>query len=131
MHILLFFFFLMIRRPPRSTLFPYTTLFRSTPLCDSNGSQGIDNLIRAQQQRRAWRPSGSSACRDEPSGDGEFWAIVIRVLPEFEELRVPRQSRRRVAEGLRGARDPVDRHRPAWGTLQSLSEVLCGLGGAF
>src|SRR3712207_9513297 len=27
--VLLFFFFLMIRRPPRSTLFPYTTLFRS------------------------------------------------------------------------------------------------------
>src|SRR2546430_4395052 len=26
-----FFFFLMIRRPPRSTLFPYTTLFRSEP----------------------------------------------------------------------------------------------------
>src|SRR2546430_12782257 len=38
------FFFLMIRRPPRSTLFPYTTLFRSIPaathrpwarICDS------------------------------------------------------------------------------------------------
>src|SRR5215204_7226346 len=28
----LFFFFLMIRRPPRSTLFPYTTLFRSGPV---------------------------------------------------------------------------------------------------
>src|SRR6266705_7011610 len=27
-----FFFFLMIRRPPRSTLFPYTTLFRSHEL---------------------------------------------------------------------------------------------------
>src|SRR2546430_12453881 len=27
-----FFFFLMIRRPPRSTLFPYTTLFRSTAI---------------------------------------------------------------------------------------------------
>src|SRR6266853_3306983 len=27
----IFFFFLMIRRPPRSTLFPYTTLFRSPP----------------------------------------------------------------------------------------------------
>src|SRR2546429_5150961 len=26
------FFFLMIRRPPRSTLFPYTTLFRSSPI---------------------------------------------------------------------------------------------------
>src|SRR4051795_13774665 len=29
---LAFCFFLMIRRPPRSTLFPYTTLFRSLPL---------------------------------------------------------------------------------------------------
>src|SRR5258707_2496824 len=29
-HDLLLFFFLMIRRPPRSTLFPYTTLFRSS-----------------------------------------------------------------------------------------------------
>src|SRR5690242_21429279 len=29
LHTLLYFFFLMIRRPPRSTLFPYTTLFRS------------------------------------------------------------------------------------------------------
>src|SRR5205085_11698200 len=28
-HTLVLFFFLMIRRPPRSTLFPYTTLFRS------------------------------------------------------------------------------------------------------
>src|SRR5690348_18385829 len=29
--VLFFVFFLMIRRPPRSTLFPYTTLFRSHP----------------------------------------------------------------------------------------------------
>src|SRR5258708_37121530 len=29
---LIAFFFLMIRRPPRSTLFPYTTLFRSWPV---------------------------------------------------------------------------------------------------
>ena len=34
-----FFFFLMIRRPPRSTLFPYTTLFRSPVL-------GSENLTR-------------------------------------------------------------------------------------
>src|SRR3712207_9440638 len=32
------FFFLMIRRPPRSTLFPYTTLFRST----GHGAQGSE-----------------------------------------------------------------------------------------
>src|SRR5256885_10871191 len=32
-----FFFFLMIRRPPRSTLFPYTTLFRSARCSSSTG----------------------------------------------------------------------------------------------
>src|SRR2546422_130546 len=36
----LFFFFLMIRRPPRSTLFPYTTLFRSLDV-------GFDEFDRA------------------------------------------------------------------------------------
>src|SRR5256885_6838593 len=35
---MLFFFFLMIRRPPRSTLFPYTTLFRSH--AQHSGRQG-------------------------------------------------------------------------------------------
>src|SRR5579859_8227969 len=34
------FFFLMIRRPPRSTLFPYTTLFRSTSLAGRGGPRG-------------------------------------------------------------------------------------------
>src|SRR2546427_9870472 len=33
-----FFFFLMIRRPPRSTLFPYTTLFRSPTRTDVGAS---------------------------------------------------------------------------------------------
>src|SRR6266849_8496208 len=33
----LLFFFLMIRRPPRSTLFPYTTLFRSRPRAELVG----------------------------------------------------------------------------------------------
>src|SRR3712207_9557320 len=35
LHYHVFFFFLMIRRPPRSTLFPYTTLFRSA--CSREG----------------------------------------------------------------------------------------------
>src|SRR5207302_10514139 len=33
-NLFLFFFFLMIRPPPRSTLFPYTTLFRSRPVLE-------------------------------------------------------------------------------------------------
>src|SRR2546430_16349939 len=38
----LFFFFLMIRRPPRSTLFPYTTLFRSR--AGKHREQGVVGL---------------------------------------------------------------------------------------
>src|SRR2546426_8349134 len=34
-------FFLMIRRPPRSTLFPYTTLFRSIPVPASDTDRGL------------------------------------------------------------------------------------------
>src|SRR2546430_11663057 len=40
----LFFFFLMIRRPPRSTLFPYTTLFRS----DDVSTVALDQLDEPQ-----------------------------------------------------------------------------------
>src|SRR2546430_15600916 len=40
----LFFFFLMIRRPPRSTLFPYTTLFRSRTVVDFSPGVGPDGI---------------------------------------------------------------------------------------
>src|SRR3712207_7304903 len=46
------FFFLMIRRPPRSTLFPYTTLFRSS--------------VRAMERRCRSPPESFSPC--SPSG---------------------------------------------------------------
>src|SRR2546430_16798170 len=42
----LFFFFLMIRRPPRSTLFPYTTLFRSGDTLHG-GAQEVPTRERA------------------------------------------------------------------------------------
>ena len=35
----------MIRRPPRSTLFPYTTLFRSVTVLDSNGCVVTDSVV--------------------------------------------------------------------------------------
>src|SRR2546430_9307416 len=41
------FFFLMIRRPPRSTLFPYTTLFRSRALGERGAMEDIPRLARA------------------------------------------------------------------------------------
>src|SRR5438876_7031881 len=45
---ILFFFFLMIRRPPRSTLFPYTTLFRSEDLGTLAGDNSFGFAIDAQ-----------------------------------------------------------------------------------
>src|SRR2546422_4592779 len=45
----LFFFFLMIRRPPRSTLFPYTTLFRSA----NRGSSSARNPSSVRRSRLA------------------------------------------------------------------------------
>src|SRR2546427_7001150 len=47
------FFFLMIRRPPRSTLFPYTTLFRSRGR--TGGRRGCTR--RAAPQARPRRPA--------------------------------------------------------------------------
>src|SRR2546430_7965140 len=49
------FFFLMIRRPPRSTLFPYTTLFRSLPvlrcrLRDDASSTGPPGAVRCERR---------------------------------------------------------------------------------
>src|SRR3712207_2959780 len=44
----------MIRRPPRSTLFPYTTLFRSMPLMTDNGTfviNGTERVIVSQMHR--------------------------------------------------------------------------------
>src|SRR5256884_1861474 len=45
---ILLFFFLMIRRPPRSTLFPYTTLFRSV---QADGEGDALRLHRSQDGR--------------------------------------------------------------------------------
>src|SRR2546430_12663457 len=62
----LFFFFLMIRRPPRSTLFPYTTLFRSirtfgglqvlvngSPLADTDWPAAARRLLELLLSRRS------------------------------------------------------------------------------
>src|SRR5687767_15344448 len=59
---------MMIRRPPRSTLFPYTTLFRSlrdTDLCSNVSSRFVRTLFGRRPARKA--PSfclGSTAVRN-------------------------------------------------------------------
>src|SRR5215813_864529 len=75
----LFFFFLMIRRPPRSTLFPYTTLFRSrsAPAVRNVlvGSATIEQAVttptlRADSARYA--AIGHDALPDQLNGDDDL-----------------------------------------------------------
>src|SRR5438876_9978906 len=55
-HVCVVFFFLMIRRPPRSTLFPYTTLFRSRK--PPRPPPGTPQQPRAKRLRPSRRPTG-------------------------------------------------------------------------
>src|SRR5476651_2755393 len=56
-----FFFFLMIRRPPRSTLFPYTTLFRSRYRCTSFTPRRVQQIVQRYRDRKSTRLNSSHA----------------------------------------------------------------------
>src|SRR5260370_31912563 len=58
-----FFFFLMIRRPPRSTLFPYTTLFRSPRRHRREG--GSWTPVPRERARNGAAPVGALDSRSE------------------------------------------------------------------
>src|SRR3712207_8073905 len=94
------FFFLMIRRPPRSTLFPYTTLFRS----------GDGEVLK---QRAA---VGASAARHRRVG--------LRVAEHRERLRVRRD--RPEALAVRGVLGRL-RSEEHTSELQSRQYLVCRL----
>src|SRR5947207_14803550 len=58
------FFFLLIRRPPRSTLFPYTTLFRSR-VADGGAPVGEDLVQLVGVGRGELRPDREEIARSE------------------------------------------------------------------
>src|SRR6266536_3993111 len=86
LHFSIFFFFLMIRRPPRSTLFPYTTLFRShrpahaRSSCRSSDSEHAADLLEHCVQKggdgtlprpgEGQAPDGGRKDDDQPVLDG-------------------------------------------------------------
>src|SRR5206468_10513888 len=59
----IFFFFLMIRRPPRSTLFPYTTLFRSS----NEGGRGVRAVAGCRCRGAEARLHAEGGVRDRKS----------------------------------------------------------------
>src|SRR5256714_1968625 len=94
------FFFLMIRRPPRSTLFPYTTLFRSTP---STSSVKIVLCPAPERSIAANSLSGAAADTAAPRSEehtSELQSLaylVCRLLLEKKKARPRRTGERRRA----------------------------------
>src|SRR5258708_36360543 len=65
--IFLFFFFLMIRRPPRSTLFPYTTLFRSNMLLILEEASGIEDALWEPVEGALTSKNSRAICLGNPT----------------------------------------------------------------
>src|SRR5229473_4905244 len=77
-----FFFFLMIPRPPRSTLFPYTTLFRSRAGTRLR-LQGARSLGGGSARRRRRRSGKDRARSEEHTSELQSLAyLVCRLLLE-------------------------------------------------
>src|SRR3712207_6956043 len=81
----------MIRRPPRSTLFPYTTLFRSHEdfRVDPNDTYMLDNVVRFVGQRVAAVVAETEAAAEEG---------CRRLVVEYEELPAVFRSEEHTSE---------------------------------
>src|SRR3989454_4236682 len=74
----------MIRRPPRSTLFPYTTLFRSPEVVLRALNATLPRDVRVREAREA--PPGFDARR---AALGKRYAYLIRSEEHTSELQSP------------------------------------------
>src|SRR2546425_1399800 len=85
--VFLFFFFLMIRRPPRSTLFPYTTLFRSLEKRDAGEDGGQDKRPNKECPAR-----GEIRSEEHTSELQSLAYLVCRLLLEKKKKRIEKYN---------------------------------------
>src|ERR1044071_10059784 len=97
---LVLFFFLMIRRPPRSTLFPYTTLFRSVALLDELEAGTANTLVTQHVVQRSEEHTSELQSRVDIS----YAAFCLKKTKHHHlpELRAP------PSQG-----SPIPLHRPS------------------
>src|SRR2546427_12837359 len=84
-------FFLMTRRPPRSTLFPYTTLFRSRRGPGGSGTAGGAAPTSAGEPPPPG-PGGAARSEEHTSELQSQSNLVCRLLPEKKTRRPLRNS---------------------------------------
>src|SRR2546426_11576857 len=81
-----FFFFLMIRRPPRSTLFPYTTLFRSVRAVPLLWAASVLAMVGCSLARLRTRSEEHTSELQSPCN------LVCRLLLEKKKKTKPRHT---------------------------------------
>src|SRR5258705_7344465 len=108
----LFFFFLMIRRPPRSTLFPYTTLFRSLHSKSEILERYLNQIYLAQRGPTSIIGVGAASGHyfgKSPSyldlPEAALVAGLIQSPGRYHPYRHPREARERRDLVLRLMRD--------------------------
>src|SRR5262245_63665555 len=87
----------MIRRPPRSTLFPYTTLFRSK----KSSSLEVRNVVRS---RRGCAGGPTPRSEEHTSELQSLRHLVCRLLLEKKKKKLKTTQRRRARTSRRTAR---------------------------
>src|SRR5687767_15394007 len=81
-YLLFLFFFLMLRRPPRSTLFPYTTLFRSLRARATWPGRNATGRRRQDPGRAPRRANAPSRSEEHTSELQSLAYLVCRLLLE-------------------------------------------------
>src|SRR6266496_4534336 len=124
------FFFLMIRRPPRSTLFPYTTLFRSRPLgvpdeCVRHRPSGGEKHDRHNQDQPPAGGHGRQVC----TAAARSAAAGVQVAGSRSTSRTA-NARAQVGHRMEVPRRPtssVPRSEEHTSELQSRRDLVCRL----
>src|SRR5947209_11246615 len=100
----------MIRRPPRSTLFPYTTLFRSSAVLRAEG-QRRSRMLDAEGQAKAIETVFAAIHEGKP--DSQLLAYqYLQTLPRSEEHTSELQSRQYLVCRLLLEKKKRERMRP-------------------
>src|SRR5688572_31528402 len=91
----------MIRRPPRSTLFPYTTLFRSSRRCEKNCGmtshfpgnrrRRLESIVFSRRNRRCF-PSRTERSEEHTSELQSQSNLVCRLLLEKKKKKKKRSK---------------------------------------
>src|SRR3712207_6182797 len=139
------FFFLMIRRPPRSTLFPYTTLFRSPTRSSTSSSASLAVPLAptsptvswtGSSTAPAWTPTARGSAREQKK-TGTSWPRPRKRAPPasvplglaqvvFDVVLYPATACGLFFDGVRGGVLPA----APGGLVEVVADVVPGLAGA-